>query len=261
VALNLKNLRIKTQALLSTRENTNISEGFEEITEAMAERLTDQIPELIKGIDSLQENTGASQYHKIELQKWIDNKNAELLNLKETVNERKYSYLGTLSDDARVRLAECHPVWMINFNLHLEQIQDLIAIHKGEIIIVQCFMGTDILRYLKIFYYATDGNVLTINSNINSKHVGHELSVKHRVNVRQNNITDRHTGEYFFQSLPEGHAQWTFTGNRWGFDSNILWLDFGKRNDAKLTVSNLTDNVTTSIDTYNHFQMCALPEL
>jgi hypothetical protein len=98
-------------------------------------------------------------------------------------------------------------------------------------------METAILRYLKIFYYASDGNVLTINSNINSKHVSHESSVKHRVNVRQNNITDRLTGEYFFQPLPEEHAQWTFTGNRWGFDNNILWLNFGKRNDAKLTVS------------------------
>jgi hypothetical protein len=70
--------------------------------------------------------------------------------------------------------------------------------------------------------------------------VSHELSVKQRVNVRHNNITGRYTGGYVFQSLPEGHAQWTFTGNRWGFYNNILWLDFGKRNDAKLTVSNLT---------------------
>ena len=239
MVLNLKNLRIKTQALLSTRENTDMPEGFEEITEAMAEKLTDQIPEFIKRVDSLHENTSASHYHKIELQKWIDNKNKELLSLKETVSERKYSYLGTLSGDARIRLAERHPVWMIDFNLYLEQIQDLIAIHKDESTIVQCFLETDILGYLKIFYYAPDGNVLTINSNINSKNIRHELSVKHRVNVIQNNITERLTGEYFFQSLPEGHAQWTFTGNRWGIDNNILWLDFGKRNDERSTVASL----------------------
>lgn len=237
MALNLKNLRIKTQALLLTRENANIPEGFEEITEAMAERLTDQIPAFIKRIDSLRGNTGASQHHKIELQKWIDNKNAELLNLKETISERKYTHLGTLPDDARVRLAEHHPVWMIDFNLHLEQIQDLMAIHKDESTVVQCLLETDILRCLKIFYYASDGNVLTISSNLCSQRVSHELSVKHSANVRQNNITDRLTGEYFFQSLPEGHAQWTFTGNRWGIDNNILWLDFGKRNDKRPTAS------------------------
>ena len=139
MALNLKNLRIKTQALLSTRENTNIPEGFEETTEAMAESLTDQIPEFIKRVDSLQKNISASHYHKIELQKWIDNKNKELLNLKETISERKYSYLRTLSDDARIRLAERHPVWMIDFNLYLEQIQDLIAIHKKKALLFNVF--------------------------------------------------------------------------------------------------------------------------
>ena len=139
MVLNLKNLRIKTQALLSTRENTDMPEGFEEITEAMAEKLTDQIPEFIKRVDSLHENTSASHYHKIELQKWIDNKNKELLNLKETISERKYSYLGTLSDDARIRLSERHPVWMIDFNLYLEQIQDLIAIHKKKALLFNVF--------------------------------------------------------------------------------------------------------------------------
>jgi hypothetical protein len=203
-------------------------EEFEEITEAMAEKLTDQIPELLKKIDALQKNKSASRYHKIELQKWIDKVNIELLNLKETVSERKHLYFKTLSDDVQLRLADRHPVWMRDFNLYFDQIKDLIAIHKDESTIVRCLLKTNTLRSLEIFYYASNGNVLTINSNKNLKYVGSEVPPVQRDNAEHKNVIDRPTGEYIFLPIPEGHAQWIFKGNRWGIDKNILWLDFGK---------------------------------
>lgn len=74
MGFNLRNILITTQDLLSNRGNANIPEGFEEITEAMSERLADQIPELLKRIDYLKNNKSISQSNIIEVQKWIDKK-------------------------------------------------------------------------------------------------------------------------------------------------------------------------------------------
>lgn len=228
MGFSLRNILITAQDLLSNRDNANIPEGFEEITEAMSERLADQIPELLKRIDYLQKNKILLQSDKIEIQKWIENKNNELLNLKETINERKCLYLKTLSDNEHLLLAERHPVWMIDFNLHLDQIQDLIAIHKEGKTFIQCFLEAHLFRSLKIFYYISDGNTLTINSNKNLKYIGCQMPSEHRNNTLRNNVIDRPKGEYIFLPISEGHAQWIFKGNRWGIDNNILWLDFGK---------------------------------
>jgi hypothetical protein len=72
VGFSLRNILITTQDSLSNRENANIPEGFEEITEAMSESLADQIPKLLKRIDYLQKNKNLSQNNKIEIQNWID---------------------------------------------------------------------------------------------------------------------------------------------------------------------------------------------
>lgn len=225
----LRNIRITSQDLLSNRDNANISEGFEEITEAMSESLADQVPELLKRIDYLRKNKKLSQNNKIEIQRWIDKKNNDLLKLKEAICERKYSYLQTLSQNEQLHLAECHPLWIIDFNLYLDQIQDLIAIHKDESTIIQCFLEANIFRSLKIFYYASDGNTLTINSNKNLKYINCQTPSERRNNALRKNFLNRPKGEYIFLPTREGHEQWIFKGNRWGLDNNILWLDFGKR--------------------------------
>lgn len=242
MGFSLRNILITTQDLLSNRGNANIPEGFEEITEAMSERLADQIPELLKRIDYLKNNKSISQSNIIEVQKWIDKKNNELLNLKEAISERKYLYLKNLSDNEQLCLAERHPVWMIDFNLHLEQIQDLIAIHKDGNTVIQCFLETHIFRSLMIYYYASDGNALTINSSKNLKHISCQAPSELRNNALCANIIDRPNGEYIFLPIRDGHAQWIFKGNRWGIDNNILWLDFGKkqvheRHDSSCTVT------------------------
>lgn len=229
MGFSLRNKRIKTQEILSSRNSTNIPAGFVEITEAMAERLANQVPELLRRFDSLQKNKNASQYHKIELQKWIDNENEELLNLKETVSARKHSYLKALPDDEQALLAERHPFWINDFNLYLDQIQDLIAIHKDESIIIQCLLEADIFSLLKIYYYASDNNVLTINSNKKLKPMNHQVQMQREDNVTHKSVIDRPaTGEYIFLPMPERQAQWAFKGNRWGIKNHILWLDFGK---------------------------------
>jgi hypothetical protein len=228
MGLSLKNLLIKTPGLFSTRENTTMPEGFEEITEAMAERLADRVPKLLKGLDALQKKTGVSQHHTIELQKWVDKENEELLNLKKTVSERKHSYLKTLSEDARTGLIMRHPIWISNFDVYLDQIQDLFAIHKNESTIVQCAMEGNVFNSLKIFYYASRGNVLCINSNKDLKFVSDETLLKGETDAEQANGEDHPSDEYIFRPVPGGQAQWIFTGNRWGIENHILWLDFGK---------------------------------
>lgn len=229
MGFSLRKILITTQDLLLNRDNVNIPEGFEEITEAMSESLADQIPELLKRIDYLQKNKNLSQNNKIEIQRWIDKKNNDLLNLKEAICVRKYSYLQTLSENEQLCLTERHPVWIIDFNLCLDQIQDLTAIHKDGNTIIQCFLEARLFRSLKIFYYTSDGNVLTINSNKNLEYMRYQTPLERRNNVLCNNVIDRSKGEYVFLPTREGHAQWIFRGNRWGIDNNSLWLDFGKR--------------------------------
>jgi hypothetical protein len=222
VGMSLKKMLNKTPGLFSTRKNTLVPEEFEVVTEAMAERLAERVPKLLKGLEALQKKTGASQHHKVELQKWVDKENEELFNLRAMIIERKRSYLESISENAQSLLVRCHPVWASNFNLYLDQIQDLFAIHKDESTIVQCILEAHIVKSVKIFYYASGENVLCINSRKNLKYASAEI------NVRQNNSNDHPQGEYIFRPIPGSHAQWIFTGNRWGIENHTLWLDFGK---------------------------------
>jgi hypothetical protein len=226
--MSLKNLIIKAPGLFSTRENTSVPEEFEVITEAMAERLAERVPKLLKGLEALQKKTRASQHHKTELQKWVDKENEELLNLKETISERKRSHLKSLSENARSTLVKRHPVWASNFNLYFDQIQDLFAIHKDERTIVQCILETHTFKSIKIFYYASGENLLCINSLKNLKYDDSEMLRPSRTYVQNDNSDGHPLGEYIFRPIPGGQAQWTFTGNRWGVENHILWLDFGK---------------------------------
>lgn len=232
--VSFKNISFKTQESLSKRNGSDINEVYGEITEVMAERLADQIPELLKRIDYLRKNKNLSQKDKNELQKWIDKKNEELFELKETIAARKYSYIKTLSDDERLHLFERHPIWMNDFKLCFDQIKDLAAIEKDKNTIIQCLLNPHTFKSLKIFYYASDGNVLTINSNNSNKNLksitSHE-PLEPNMKAVHNNVIDRSGGEYIFLPMPEGHAQWIFTGNRWGIENSVLWLDFGKSKD------------------------------
>ena len=226
--ISFKNISFKTQESLSKRDTSDIPEVFGEITEAMAERLADQIPELLKKIDYLQKNKNLSQKDKNELQKWVDKKNEELCKLKETIAARKYSYIKTLSDDERVSLVERHPIWMGDFKLCLDQIQDLAAIHRDENTVIQCLLDPDTFKSLKVFYYVSDGQVLIISSSKNVKGIPSHEPLEHNTNVVHDTVIDRSQGEYTFLPMPEGHAQWIFKGNRWGIEKSVLWLDFGK---------------------------------
>jgi hypothetical protein len=229
--MSLKNLFTKTQVLFSAREAIRLPEEFEVITEVMAERLADRVPKLLKGLDALREKTEASQHHKIELQKWIDKENQELLDLKETICERKRSHLESISENARSLLRKRHAVWASNFDLYIDQIQDLFAIQKDESTIVQCILEEHALRTLKIFYYASGESLLCINSRRNLRYNKSEMPVKSQTDVPSDTSDQYRFGEYIFRPIPGGHAQWTFTGSRWGIENHILWLDFGKSRD------------------------------
>jgi hypothetical protein len=232
MGLKLKNLLTKGADLFSATENASPPEEFEIITEAMAERLAERAQKLLKGLDALQNNTKASQHDKIELQKWVDKENDELFHLKIHICERKRSRMESTPESGRSLLGKRHPVWADDFNIYLDQIEDLFAVHKNECTIIQCNLGEDVLQSLKIFYYASEGNILCINSHRSLEYNSHTIPVSFSIEVSPDFSDDRPMGEYIFRPIPGGHAQWTFTGNRWGIDNNIVWLDFGKNKSA-----------------------------
>ena len=112
MGFSLKNLRFNAYNMFLDKKNMVVPESFEEITEAMAEKLAHQIPVLLRSIDILQKNKIPPQSLKLETEKWIDRTSKELIELKETVIKRKHSYIETLSENEQMRLAERHPVWM-----------------------------------------------------------------------------------------------------------------------------------------------------
>lgn len=228
MGINLKNLLARAPGFFPSKESPSKQEEFEIITEAMAERLAERAPKLLKGIDALQKNMKASQHHKIELQKWVDKENEELLNLKETISERKRSHLATVSENARSFLVKRHPVWASNFDIYLHQIQDLFGIHKDRNTIIQCILDPHILSSLMVFYFASGETLLCINSRRNLKYDKNEIPLKRSNEHTLSHNDENPSGEYIFRPIPGGHAQWIFSGNRWGVENNMLWLDFGK---------------------------------
>jgi hypothetical protein len=228
MGLSIKHLSLISLGPRSDTDNPNISPGFEEVTEAMAERLADRTPKLLKGLDALQKKARTSQRDVTKLRIWADKENQELLNLKETIRERRDSYIKTLSVDARACLAVRHPVWVSTFNMYLDQIQDLFAIHKDGRAVVKCTLKANTLKALKIYYYASCQTSLCINSDQVQKYVSDETPIEGWAESQQGLTNTYPSNEYIFRSVAGGHAQWIFTGNRWGIENYILWLDFGK---------------------------------
>jgi hypothetical protein len=228
MGLSIKHLSLISLGPRSDTDNPTISPGFEEVTEAMAERLADRTPKLLKGLDALQKKARTSQRDVTKLRAWVDKENQELLTLKETIRERRDSYIKTLSVDARACLAVRHPVWVSTFNMYLDQIQDLFAIHKDGRAVVKCTLQANTLKALKIYYYASCEAVICINSDQNLQCVRDETNAEYWAKGKQDYSEICPSGKYIFQPVAGGHAQWIFTGNRWGIENYILWLDFGK---------------------------------
>jgi hypothetical protein len=228
MGLSIKHLSLISLSPRSDTDNPNISPGFEEVTEAMAERLADRTPKLLKGLDALQKKARTSQRDVTKLRTWVDKENQELLNLKETIRERRDPYIKTLSVDARACLAVRHPVWVSTFDICLDQIQGLFAIHKDGRAVVKCTLQANTLKPLKIYYYASCHASLCINSDQVQKYVSDETPIESWAESKQGLKESYPSNEYIFRSAAGGHAQWIFTGNRWGIENYILWLDFGK---------------------------------
>jgi len=224
----LKSVLMNPAGLCQGRESSNISGSYEEVTEAMAERLASRAPKLLRGLNILEERNRDPRRHTMELQKWLDKEKEELFNLKKTIDERKRSYLKAFSENAKVHLRTRHPVWISTFNMCLDQVQDLFAIHKEERTVVQCIVGTNVLECLKIYYYASSEAVLCINSDQSLSCVSDETSMECDTDSKQGLKESYPSDEYIFRPFAGGHARWIFTGNRWGLDNYILWLDFGK---------------------------------
>lgn len=193
----------------------------------MAEDLVSRIARLHRRLDALQES-GLSQKEKAEIRKWANREDEELRDLKATITEHKQLYLQGLSSDDRAHRTDCHPVWMVSFDLYLDQIGDMtLAYEKGKAII-QCSVEPSSLKSLKVYAYAADGDLLCINSarGLRYGERGANWSVTTLV------VDVPHPpGTFLFHPIEGGHAQWIFVGQRWGLHDAVLWLDFSRQEE------------------------------
>lgn len=226
--LSLKNLLIKKPDPLPVQENVPAPDEFAQVTEAMAERLAKRTPNLLKALNALHKKDTTPQNQARDLQEWVDREQQEIANLKRAIWERKQAFLRGVSRDEKSRLSRRHPVWASIYFLYLHQIKDLYTVHKNESTIIRCVVDPQVLHFLKIFLYASGNNAISIDSR--KAATPSDLDKSAHETAKPDGGAGGHdpAGAYIFRSLPGGHARWTFTGNRWGIDEHIVWLDFGK---------------------------------
>jgi hypothetical protein len=165
-----------------------------------------------------------------------DKEDEELVQFKETIRKRKRSYIKTISTHDLVRLANHHPVWKTHYDLYMDQMQETTLAHEEEHAFVRCALKPNVLNSLKIFHDAGDGNVLCINSDrglqYEDGHAGQRggvrwMPVKEVFSPWRKNM---------FHMVERIRAQWVFIDDTWGLSDNILWLNFGTREEYELTV-------------------------
>jgi hypothetical protein len=172
-----------------------------------------------------------SQKEKAKIRTWADAENEELLALKKTIRERKHSYLQTLPTDDRERLANRHPVWMVDFDMYLDQIGEVSLTYEAERAVVQFTLEPPVLKALQIYHCAAGGDLVCINSDRDLKY---ENRKPHEANGARMTVIDgvpHPSGTFIFHPSDGSHAQWIFSGERWGFHDNVIWLDFGKKKE------------------------------
>ena len=219
--LSLNSLLHTKRSVAPDRVRPKESGSHEGTIESMAEELVVRIARLQKRLDSLH-GSGISQKEKKEIRKWADKENGELLNLKNTIMERKQSYLQTLSLDDMERLANRHPVWMVDFDMYLDQIGEVSLTYEAERAVVQFTLEPPVLKALQIYHYAAGGDLK------------YEDRKPHKANGARMTVIDdvpHPSGKFIFHPSDGSHAQWIFSGERWGFHDNVIWLDFGRKKE------------------------------
>lgn len=137
-------------------------EGLEGRIEAMAEDLVVRMARLQKQLNALH-LSATSGKEKAKIQKWADIENGELINLKKSIWEQKRSHLNGLSADDRIRLANRHPVWMVCYDIYLDQIREPFLVYKDKMAIVRCTLMPQQSKALQIYRFGGGGTILCIN--------------------------------------------------------------------------------------------------
>jgi hypothetical protein len=205
-------------------------DSCQERVESMAEGMVMRATKLQRDLDMLP-FSGLSQKEKAKIKKWADKENEELIHLKKIIREQKASYIKTITTNDLIRLANHHPVWKTHFNVYMDQIQKAALTYEGENAFVRCALKPLALDSLKLFRDAGDGDVLCINSDRGLRYedgwLGQGDGVR-RVMIK-NSVYPRRTN--MFRMVEGIRAQWLFTGDTWGLNNYILWLDFGTKEE------------------------------
>jgi hypothetical protein len=199
----------------------------------MAEDLVIRITSIHKRLDTLH-SPGLSQKERAKIRKWADQENNKLLHLKETIREEKRSYIKTISTHELIRLANHHPVWKTHYDVYMDQIQKTTLTHEGENALVRCTLKPYVLNSLKVFRDAGDGNVLCINSDRGLRYGDRRSGQGDGVRWILINDVFYPLRKNMFRMVERIRAQWVFTGDTWGLNNHILWLDFGTQGEREL---------------------------
>ena len=211
------------------------SDDYEKKIESMAEDLVVRMTRLHKRLWVLRLSS-LSQKEKAKIRTWADKENDELLHLREKIREQKRSYIRTISTHALIRLANHHPVWKTHYDVYMDQIQKTTLTREGEHAFVWCTLKPHVLDSLKIFHNAGDGNVLCINSDRGLRYEdGRSGQGDGARKILVNNVFYSRR-ENMFRMIERIRAQWLFIDDKWGLNSDVLWLKFVTENERGLSV-------------------------
>jgi hypothetical protein len=213
------------------------SDDYEKKIEYMAEDLVKRITRLHKRLAALRVS-GLSQKEQVKIRTWADKENDKLLHLKETISKRKHSYIQTIPTHHLFRLANHHPLWKTHYDMYMDQIEKTTLTRDGEHVFVRCILKPHVLNSLEIFHDAGDGKVLCINSDRGLRYEG-QSGEKDGIRWILVNDTLYPLRKNMFRMVERIRAQWIFTGDTWGLNDHILWLDFAtQEKQGKLSAKN-----------------------
>jgi hypothetical protein len=202
------------------------SDDYEKKIESMAEDLVGRMTRLHKRLGVLRVS-GISKKEKEKIRTWTDKKSDELHQLTEIIRKRKRPYVKTISTHDLIRLANHHPVWKTHYDLYMDQIEKTDLTHEGENAIVQCTIKQHVLNSLIIFHHAGEGSVLCINSDRGLRYEDGGSGQSDGIRWRVINDVSISLRRNMFRMVERIRAQWVSTGDKWGLNDNVLWLDFG----------------------------------
>ena len=135
---------------------------------------------------------------------------------------KKLSYIRTISTNDLTRLVNHHPVWKTHCNVYMDQIQKATLTYEEENALVRCTLKPHVVKFLKIFRVAGEGNVLCINSDRGLRYEDRRTGQGDGVRRIPVNNVFYSRRENMFRYVERIRAQWIFTGDTWGLNDCSL---------------------------------------